>query len=69
MTRPTPSTPGTGRLRIHWAIPSTAVSGVYFAKLTTDTGNFQNMIPFIVRNDGTDLGHSVPDQRHDLGSL
>ena len=36
-----------------WAIPSTAVSGVYFAKLTTDTGNFQNMIPFIVRNDGT----------------
>ena len=36
-----------------WAIPSTAVSGVYFAKLTTDTGNFQNMIPFAVRNDGT----------------
>ena len=36
-----------------WTIPSTAVSGVYFAKLTTDTGNFQNMIPFIVRNDGT----------------
>ena len=36
-----------------WAIPSNAVSGVYFAKLTTDTGNFQNMIPFIVRNDGT----------------
>jgi hypothetical protein len=36
-----------------WAIPSTATSGVYFAKLTTDTGNFQNMIPFIVRNDGT----------------
>ena len=36
-----------------WAIPSTAVSGVYFAKLTTDSGNFQNMIPFIVRNDGT----------------
>ena len=36
-----------------WSIPSDAVSGVYFAKLTTDTGNFQNMIPFIVRNDGT----------------
>lgn len=36
-----------------WTIPSTAVSGVYFAKLTSDTGNFQNMIPFIVRNDGT----------------
>ncbi len=33
--------------------PQHAVSGVYFAKLTTDTGNFQNMIPFIVRNDGT----------------
>jgi hypothetical protein len=29
------------------------VSGVYFAKLTTDSGNFQNMTPFIVRNDGT----------------
>src|SRR5262249_46915767 len=36
-----------------WTIPSTAASGVYFAKLTTDAGNFQNMIPFIVRNDGT----------------
>jgi len=36
-----------------WAIPSTAVSGVYFAKLTTDSGNYQNMIPFVVRNDGT----------------
>ena len=36
-----------------WAIPSNATSGVYFAKLTTDTGNYQNMIPFIVRNDGT----------------
>ena len=36
-----------------WAIPSGATSGVYFAKLTTDSGNFQNMIPFVVRNDGT----------------
>ncbi|WP_247821498.1 DUF4082 domain-containing protein [Bradyrhizobium sp. 187] len=36
-----------------WTIPANAVSGVYFAKLTTDTGNFQNMIPFIVRNDGS----------------
>ncbi|SCB08532.1 VCBS repeat-containing protein [Bradyrhizobium shewense] len=36
-----------------WTVPATAVSGVYFAKLTTDSGNFQNMIPFIVRNDGT----------------
>jgi VCBS repeat-containing protein len=35
-----------------WTIPNTAVSGVYFAKLTTDSGNFQNMIPFVVRNDG-----------------
>ena len=39
-----------------WVTPGTAVSGVYFAKLTTDTGNFQNMIPFIVRNDGTTSG-------------
>lgn len=36
-----------------WTIPASAVSGIYFAKLTTDTGNFQNVIPFIVRNDGT----------------
>ena len=36
-----------------WAIPSSTTSGVYFAKLTTDSGNFQNMIPFVVRNDGT----------------
>ncbi|WP_247477940.1 DUF4082 domain-containing protein [Bradyrhizobium sp. CW9] len=36
-----------------WTVPATSVSGVYFAKVTTDTGNFQNMIPFIVRNDGT----------------
>ncbi|SPP93895.1 DUF4082 domain-containing protein [Bradyrhizobium vignae] len=36
-----------------WTIPSTAVSGVYFAKLTSDTGGYQNMIPFIVRNDST----------------
>ncbi|OSI95017.1 DUF4082 domain-containing protein [Bradyrhizobium canariense] len=39
-----------------WTIPSTAVSGVYFAKLTTDTGDDENMIPFIVRNDGTTSG-------------
>ena len=36
-----------------WAVPSTAVSGVYFAKLTSDTSDYENMIPFIVRNDGT----------------
>ena len=33
-------------------MPGTATSGVYFAKLTTTTGNYQNIIPFIVRNDG-----------------
>ena len=36
-----------------WAVPTDATSGVYFAKLTTDNGNYQNMIPFIVRDDGT----------------
>ena len=47
-----------------WAIPSTAVSGVYFAKLTTDSGNFQNIIPFVVRNDGTasDIAFQTSDQ-------
>ena len=36
-----------------WAVPADATSGVYFAKLTSDNGNYQNIIPFIVRNDGT----------------
>jgi hypothetical protein len=47
-----------------WAIPSTAVSGVYFAKLTTDSGNFQNIIPFVVRNDGTtsDILYQTSDE-------
>ncbi|MGO4837263.1 N,N-dimethylformamidase beta subunit family domain-containing protein, partial [Rhizobiaceae sp. 2RAB30] len=47
-----------------WAVPSGAVSGVYFAKLTTDSGNFQNMVPFIVRNDGTptDIMFQTSDQ-------
>ena len=36
-----------------WAVPANATSGVYFAKLTTDNGNYQNIIPFIVRNDST----------------
>ncbi|EIG57075.1 DUF4082 domain-containing protein [Bradyrhizobium sp. WSM1253] len=47
-----------------WTIPASAVSGIYFAKLTTDTGNFQNMIPFIVRNDGTisDILFQTSDQ-------
>ena len=46
-----------------WSIPSDVVSGVYFAKLTTDVGDFQNMIPFIVRNDGapTDILFQTSD--------
>lgn len=35
-----------------WLVPTNAVSGVYFAKLTTNTGDFENLIPFVVRNDG-----------------
>lgn len=36
-----------------WAVPATAVSGVYFAKLTTLNGTIgQNMIPFVVTNGG-----------------
>jgi hypothetical protein len=36
-----------------WAVPSNAVSGVYFAKLTTLNGTKgQNMIPFVVTNGG-----------------
>ncbi|WP_343715859.1 DUF4082 domain-containing protein [Inquilinus sp.] len=40
-----------------WAVPSDAVSGVYFAKLTREDGTTgENMIPFIVRNDGRTSG-------------
>ncbi len=36
-----------------WAVPSTAVSGVYLAKLTrSDTGG-ASLVPFIVRNDAS----------------
>lgn len=36
-----------------WSIPPDAVSGVYFAKLNRQDGvHGQNMVPFIVRNDG-----------------
>ncbi len=37
-----------------WNVPSTATSGVYIAKLTrTDGTSGQNIIPFVVRSDGT----------------
>ena len=43
---------GTWRVSASWPIPTTAVSGVYFALLQhTDTGRGSH-IPFVVRNDG-----------------
>src|SRR3954447_18414807 len=38
-----------------WAVPSTAVSGVYLARLVRDDTKGASLIPFIVRNDA---GHS-----------
>ena len=46
-----------------WSVPSTAVSGVYFALLRrTDTGG-RNQIPFVVRNDAShsDLLYQTSD--------
>jgi len=36
-----------------WAVPSTAVSGVYFARLTRTSNGNGSMVPFIVRNDAS----------------
>jgi hypothetical protein len=45
---------GTWQESASWAVPSTAVSGVYLAKLVrTDNGGGASHIPFIVRNDGS----------------
>jgi hypothetical protein len=38
-----------------WAVPTTAVSGVYLAHLVRDDTGGQSLIPFVVRNDA---GHS-----------
>ncbi len=36
-----------------WAVPATAVSGVYFAKLTRTDTSGASQIPFVVRNDSS----------------
>jgi hypothetical protein len=36
-----------------WAVPSTAVSGIYFAKLTNASNGASSHIPFVVRNDSS----------------
>ena len=43
---------GNWAVSVSWAIPSTAISGIYIAKLVRQDATFgQNHIPFIVRND------------------
>ena len=53
-----------------WAVPASAVSGVYIAHLVdqTNTSN-ENHIPFIVRADEFDQRHPVPDFGHDVARL
>ena len=53
-----------------WAVPSSAVSGVYIAHLVdqNDTTN-ENHIPFIVRADEFDQRHPVPDIGHDVARV
>src|SRR6478609_450358 len=36
-----------------WAVPSTAVSGLYLAHLVRNTGGGSSLIPFVVRNDAS----------------
>ncbi len=44
---------GTWAVSASWAVPSTAVSGVYFARLNRADNNDSSHIPFIVRNDAS----------------
>ena len=52
-----------------WAVPATAVSGIYFAKLVrTDTGGASHIV-FIVRDDAGARPTPVPDLRHHLAGV
>jgi hypothetical protein len=46
---------GNWAISASWAVPSTAVSGVYLARLVRDDTKGASLVPFIVRNDA---GHS-----------
>ena len=48
---------GTWAVSGSWAVPSTAVSGMYIAKITrTDSQGGASQIPFVVRNDASTSG-------------
>ena len=50
-------------------MPSTAVSGIYVAKLTRpDTGGASHIV-FIVRDDAAQARRAVSDLRHDLAGV
>ena len=44
---------GTWAVSASWSVPSTAVSGVYIARLNQTNNNDSSHIPFIVRNDAS----------------
>jgi hypothetical protein len=44
---------GNWRVSASWAVPSTAVSGVYLAHLVRDDTGGSSLIPFVVRNDAS----------------
>jgi len=44
---------GNWAISASWAVPSTAVSGIYFAKLTNASNGASSHIPFVVRNDSS----------------
>src|SRR5204863_9319024 len=47
-----------------WAVPSTAVSGLYLARLVRNDNGGASLIPFLVRNDAShsDLTFQTSDQ-------
>jgi hypothetical protein len=52
-----------------WAIPATAVSGIYIAKaIRTDTGGASHLV-FIVRDDSSTIATVVPDIGHHVAGL
>nr|WP_254678762.1 DUF4082 domain-containing protein [Arthrobacter sp. 24S4-2] len=47
---------GNWAVSANWAVPATAVSGVYFAHLVRNDNGGDSMIPFVVRNDASTSG-------------
>ena len=60
---------GTWGVSASWAVPSTAVSGVYIARLHRPDNNDASHIPFIVRNDAQHVTGRLSDVRLHVAGL